>query len=100
MNGAPKKSIEAIDIAHHTGTAWSAVFPYPPQEFLDDMQWVAYLKVGGRNLNWFTQSMAKVTYKGQPALDLRFDDRETPPLTDADRDKITARLDHPRSRLP
>ena len=97
MNGGPQKSIPSIGVAHHSGTVWAVAFPYPSPEFLADMQWVIYLKDTGRNLNWFAQSMAKISQNGMDVLDIRFDDRETPPLTDADRDRIVGRLDHPRS---
>jgi hypothetical protein len=99
MNGDGKREIKALDFAHHDGgNLWSAYFPYPDDDFLEDMQWEVYYTVGGKRVDWFTQSMKKHCVKGrEPTLELRFEDREIPPIKPADRDKLSAHLVSPRS---
>jgi hypothetical protein len=78
MNGKVQ-IIEAIEIAHHTGTVWSASFPYPTASFLEDMSCGVSERASGRNLSWFAYGMRREMKGGKPVLTIRFDDRGSPP---------------------
>lgn len=96
MNGKVK-TIEAIQIVHHTGTVWSATFPLPEADFLADMGWGVGL-TSGPNLPWQAYGMRKETPGGKAILTIRFHDRSQPHLPpDFDVAQIVATL---RSPMP
>jgi hypothetical protein len=73
MNGI-RNTIKSLYVAHETGIVWQAVFPYPNDSFLADMDWTV-LDAGNRTLEFEAYSFRKLVEEGSPTLHIRFRDR-------------------------
>jgi hypothetical protein len=73
MNGI-QNTIKSLYVAHETGIVWQAVFPYPNDSFIADMDWIV-LDADNRTLEFEAYSFRKLIENGTATLHIRFRDR-------------------------
>ena len=71
--------IKATEVAIQTGNVWAATFPHPGAKFLEDMGWKVY-DSPQHHLRWEAHGLRQRTLRGKRILEIRFFDRERPPI--------------------